>query len=267
MPRSATSTRCAKHSATAWSRSKPGAAMTGCSSGQADPRGDGRRRSGDLPGDVPAGRLARPRRLPRTRRAPLAARRLELRGPRHEARALGQALLRHPALRLLGVRRKHQGRRATRLHILLGTGERRTYRLRLRRLLPPDAAALPGRARERPRHDLPRPGPPLRAVPLVGCLRRPPGRRRPPQPRRAHGEAADRQAPGGRRLDRRPARLLACRRPPGWHRRGDLRAVAPREPRATSPSWPVASTRRCASAGREDRGPPAHCAGLCRPRV
>ena len=65
---------------------------------------DGRRRR--LPGRVLGRRLARRRRLPAPRREAVRARRLELRGARHQARALGQAGLHPPAALLQRAARR-----------------------------------------------------------------------------------------------------------------------------------------------------------------
>ena len=75
------------------------------------------------------GRLARPRGLPRARRAADGAGRLGLRGARREARARREAHLRAAALLLQRGDRGHPGRRRrSTMHVLLGIGERRTLR-------------------------------------------------------------------------------------------------------------------------------------------
>ncbi len=120
-----------------------------------DRGGHPQRRSGrHLPG-LPHGRhLARVRRLPR------AAARRHVRARRHEARALGEAAPRHPALLLRRAARADPGAAAR--------ARPRRARLRragdaadggLHRVLPPEQGAAPGRDRGRARRTRPGRGP------------------------------------------------------------------------------------------------------------
>ena len=181
-----------------------------------DAAGDARRRRRRLPGRVLGWRLARVRRLPAPRREAVRARRLELRGARHEARALGEAGVHPPAALLQRAARAAAGTRAGR--------DPRAARLRragvvpaggVRRLLParPRAARA---LRRRPAADRAAAGRPLRDLRLQAALRRALGRGRSPLARRRALPDADREARGGRDHDarraRRARRASRCRR-------------------------------------------------------
>ncbi len=178
------------------------------------------------------------------RRGPLGARRLELRGRRHEARASRQALLPAPALPLLGAARRRPGREPERIHVVLGTRAQRAPSAS------PSSPPTTGACRRasarssRPasRGTYPDPVDALRALPLVGdrCDARA-GRRRPPEPRRRD---APRRRPSGstRRASRRsPSSAPATA------------ARAPAANRRARPSSRCASRPRCRSHQRDDR--------------
>ena len=184
---------------------------------------------------------------------PVRPRRLELRGRRHQARPPRQALLPAPALLLhASWSPRIQGREPEQIHVMLGTGEQHSFRARrVRRLLPPDQAALPRRDRRLAARHLPGPGRALRALPLGRALRRAARRRRPPLPRRRHAQRADRCASSdagittarssSRSRRRRHRRPEASRRPPSRTLR------APGAPAARPAHAPASPPTSCSS--------------------
>ena len=109
-------------------------------------------------------RLARPRRLPRARRAPLASSATgatRSSTPSSPARSSPTSSSSSASTRSSSPR--IQGVAPEQIHVVLGTGERKSSAARrLRRLLPPDAAPLRRGAGNGARRHLPGPGRPLR---------------------------------------------------------------------------------------------------------
>ena len=99
--------------------------------------GDARRRAADLPGAVLRRALAGPGGLPAPDRRAIAARRLRLRGARHQARAAGQAHGRAPAQPLQPAARPRSRDSSPRYaHVVLGDGRGRDRRPRALRRAP-----------------------------------------------------------------------------------------------------------------------------------
>ena len=178
----------AKHGAAARRDRDRARARRSRAGGAADDRGDARRRPGDLPGDALRRRLARPRGLPRARGAPVRPRRLgATRWSTPSSRARSSRTSSSSSASTRSCSQQVQGDGPEQIHVLLGTGERKSSRSPTS---PPTTAACARQfeaelADGLERH-LSRSGPPLRPVPLVGRLRRASRSRRPPEPGRAH---------------------------------------------------------------------------------
>ena len=189
----------------------------------------------------------------------VGARRLELRGARHEARALAEAGL-HPAAAASTTSSspRLQGASRSEIHVLLGSGEQSVVPAGgVRRLLPArprparafvaDPPATEAAARRALRH--------LR---LQAALRRALGRGRPPLARGRHPQRADREAGCCRASTRLPALGRAPDEPvrPGSRRRLGRRSAS----RRSCSSWARETGDDSLSVScRRSRGPGSRC--------